>query len=115
MRVIIAGSRTITNLNSVSHAMRASGFRPTHVLSGCARGVDRLGEQWAHAHGVQVRRFPALWLQNGRRAGLARNVEMAQHADALVAVWDGRSTGTAHMIKTMRSAGKPVFVWSTQS
>jgi hypothetical protein len=35
---------------------------------------------------------------------------MAQYADALVAVWDGESRGTDHMIGEMQKLGKPVSV-----
>ena len=40
-----------------------------------------------------------------------RNREMAEYADALLAVWDGESKGTANMILEMHRMGKPVFVW----
>lgn len=36
---------------------------------------------------------------------------MAGYADALIAIWDGKSRGTAHMIETMKKLGKPTFVF----
>ncbi len=38
---------------------------------------------------------------------------MAEYADALVAVWDGKSTGTGNMIQTMKDVGKPTYVYRT--
>jgi len=38
------------------------------------------------------------WRENGRRAGYLRNVRMSECADALIALWDGWSPGTKHMI-----------------
>ena len=35
---------------------------------------------------------------------------MAQAGDMLIAFWDGRSAGTAHMAQGMRQLGKPVVV-----
>jgi hypothetical protein len=35
---------------------------------------------------------------------------MARYADALVAIWDGRSTGTADMIKKAQKSGLQVWV-----
>jgi hypothetical protein len=35
---------------------------------------------------------------------------MAKYADALIAVWDGKSRGTQHMIKEMRRVNKKVYV-----
>ena len=98
LRTIIAGSRGINDYEVVERAIYDSGFDIAEVLSGCARGVDRLGEIWAQHANVPVRRFPADWNAYGRRAGYIRNAEMASNADALIAIWDGRSPGTSHMI-----------------
>jgi hypothetical protein len=74
--------------------------RPTLIVSGCARGVDQLGERWAELHDIPVAQYPADWRRHGNAAGPRRNAVMAQNADALVALWDGRSAGTGHMIET---------------
>ena len=36
---------------------------------------------------------------------------MGEEADALIAFWDGKSKGTAHMIKTMKRNNKPYWVY----
>lgn len=69
------------------------------VLSGCARGADKLGEEWAKNTDIPIKRFPADWERHGRKAGFIRNCDMAREADQLVAFWDGKNKGTAHMIK----------------
>jgi hypothetical protein len=59
-----------------------------------------------------VKQFPADW--NGiykRSAGIIRNIEMAKYAHALLALWDGKSKGTEHMILEMHRQGKPVHVY----
>ena len=38
-------------------------------------------------------------------AGHQRNAKMGDYADALIAVWNGKSTGTRNMIKYMKSLG----------
>jgi hypothetical protein len=98
MKVIVAGSREITSFKEVSLAIEKSGFEITEIISGTARGVDKLGEGWASLHKVPIKRFPAQWAKYGRGAGFKRNTEMAEYADALVAVWDGQSKGTKQMI-----------------
>lgn len=110
MKVIIAGSRTITNQAAVDLAMELSGFQVTTVLSGTAKGVDLLGEAWAESRRIPIDRYPADWKQYGKRAGFLRNQEMAEDADALVAVWDGESKGTKHMIAIARFQGLKIFV-----
>ena len=110
MRTIIAGSRTITDLAVVEEAVRASGFAPSVVLSGCAAGVDTLGERWANDRGIPAFAYPANWYRHGRAAGPIRNQEMAEKADALIAVWDGKSRGTADMIRRAKARGLKVYV-----
>lgn len=109
MKVIIAGSRTIWHYEVVETAMKDSGFDITEVVSGHAHGVDRIGEDIAKEWKIPIKLFPADW-SRGRHAGLVRNQQMAEYADALVAVWDGYSRGTQHMITTMNTMQKPVFI-----
>lgn len=111
MRTIIAGSRSITNPAVIVEAIAASGFQITEVVSGTAIGVDRLGEQWASRHDIPVIRFPPDWNKYGRAAGFIRNNEMAHYAQALIAVWDGSSHGTHHMINAARERNLRVFVY----
>jgi len=110
VRTIIAGSRTVTDPRVLQRALTACGWVPTLVLSGCARGADYLGEMWALEHGVPLDRYPADWNAHGRRAGFIRNEQMAAQADALIALWDGESKGTAHMIETARARGLLVYI-----
>lgn len=111
MKVIIAGGREITDYNSVKIAYEKSGFQATEIVSGAARGVDYLGELLAKNLNIAVKRFPADWNTHGKRAGPIRNAEMANYADALIAVWDGQSKGTANMITQARQKGLDVFIY----
>jgi len=114
MKVIIAGSRTITDYTQVEAAVKASGFDITQVISGHALGVDMLGEMYAVKHKIPFVRFPAKWRVKGRLdkgAGKKRNRKMLTVADALVAIWDGASLGTAHMVVISRHKGIPVFLF----
>lgn len=114
MRTIIAGSREGPRAEHLTAALDAAalgGWEPSVVLSGTARGADTLGEQWAAAHGVPIERFPADWTTHGKAAGYKRNAQMAANADALIALWDGRSRGTKHMIDLATRAGLLVLVF----
>jgi hypothetical protein len=110
VKVIIAGSRSISDIRHVEQAIAESGYEITEVVSGKARGVDTLGEQWAEAHGVPVKQFPADWNKHGKRAGFIRNEEMGRYADAAVICWDGSSNGSRHMRDWMLTLWKPVYV-----
>lgn len=110
MKTIVAGSRSITAYTLVDQAIRESEFQVTEVVSGGARGVDYLGEQWASNHHIPIKRFRADWDRYGISAGYRRNTEMAQYAEALVAVWDGRSRGTFHMVMEAERFGLKIHL-----
>ena len=100
MKIIIAGSRGFEDygmmVQKLDHLFKNN--RPTEIVSGRARGADKLGERYAQDHGIPVKYFPADWDKYGKSAGFRRNEEMARYADAVVIFWDGKSAGTKHMI-----------------
>jgi|TARA_Y100000034_G_scaffold129685_1_gene186623 hypothetical protein len=98
MKTIIAGSREYQDYEFMAQELNNVDFEITEVVSGTARGADRLGEKWADDNGMPIFRMPANWDQYGKAAGYIRNEEMAKCSDALVAFWDGKSMGTKHMI-----------------
>lgn len=111
MRVIIAGSRSITDYNLLLRAIEKSGFHFNEVVSGGAIGVDRLGERFAEENGIELVQFLPDYERYGRFfAPLQRNCEMARYADALIAVWDGKSAGTRDMIHKAESRRLLVYV-----
>jgi hypothetical protein len=111
MRTIIAGSRDLTNPSLIDEAVNQANFLITEVISGAARGVDTNGERWARLNNIPVRRFPAEWAKHGKKAGYLRNEEMAANADALIAIWDGKSRGTKHMIDIATRLGLKVHIF----
>jgi predicted Rossmann fold nucleotide-binding protein DprA/Smf involved in DNA uptake len=115
MKVLICGSRNITDPALVSQAVSQSGITPTHIISGGARGVDRLAGEYAVSQGIGFTEYPADWDKYGKRAGFIRNYAMVGAADAVIAVWDGTSTGTKHSIEFAKSCGKRIFVYLNKS
>lgn len=114
MKVIIAGCRRlcdpIVTAELVRRTMRESFPDCTEVVSGGAFGVDEIGEAWAEANSVPVKKFKAAWDEYGKSAGPIRNRQMAEYADALLAVWDGKSPGTKNMIHEATKRGLVVLV-----
>jgi len=110
MRTIIAGSRKCPHYHLICQAMEEAGWEITTVISGCAKGADTFGEQYAEEHGIPVERHPADWERFGRSAGPHRNHEMAQCAEALIAVLYPGSRGTENMIQEAKDAGLKIHV-----
>lgn len=104
-RIIIAGSRDFSDYELLKKETKKYADRDSEIVSGTARGADRLGERFAAENELNVKRFPANWEFWGKRAGYIRNEQMARYASedgylgVLVAFWDGASRGTKSMIQ----------------
>ena len=102
-KVIIAGSRDFNNYDLLVSKCDyfLSEKQKTHdivIISGTARGADKLGERYAKEYGYEIDAHPADWDKYGKSAGYKRNQEMAEVADAVICFWDGNSKGTKHMV-----------------
>ncbi len=111
MKTIIAGSRNITDIHKLINAIDKIDWEISIIVSGAARGVDRLGEDYARLNNIPVMQYPARWAVHGKKAGYIRNLEMAHNAEALIALWDGKSKGTKHMIDIANMRKLKVFVY----
>lgn len=84
MRLVIFGSRDINDYDALCAVMHDLVIKPTEIVSGGARGVDKLGERWALEHLCPATIFKAQWDAHGLAAGPLRNEKMALYvADAL--------------------------------
>jgi len=112
MKVIVAGSRSISTAAEVWPYidMARAVWDITQIVSGGAMGVDTLAQDYAETREIPCRVFPAQWDKYGKSAGYRRNTQMADYADALLAIWDGKSRGTRHMIQAMKARGKPIII-----
>jgi len=114
MKAIIAGSRRIykdNTVNFIQEIVDKSGFNIEILVCGMAHGVDMMAHFWARETGIPIKEFPADWDKYGKSAGPIRNQEMLKYADALIAIWDGESKGTKHMISIAKKKGIKVFIY----
>lgn len=123
MKLIIAGSRsldklTVSDLESIICNTLPSETVDslTEIVSGHAKGIDQLGEQWAVKNKIPVKLFIPEWTNkaNGtfnKAAGHIRNRQMGDYADvALVIMQKPGSNGSQGMIDYMNKLKKPCFV-----
>lgn len=113
MRVAIVGSRDFGEHTDAAreHVYAIVRALPTGdvVVTGGARGVDTWATDAADARRMSVMIHLADW-SKGRGAGYARNALIVADCDRVIAIWDGKSKGTAHTVSLARKAGKPVEV-----
>lgn len=112
-KVIVAGSRSIENKKLVKDTIKESPHTPYNgeLVVGDADGVDELAkESLSGFRHVDITEFEADWEEYGKSAGPIRNKEMAKYGDALIAIWDGESSGTKNMIECAIDEGLDVYV-----
>ncbi len=81
------------------------------IVSGGARGVDTLAEQFAELYGCKKLVFPANWEKYGKSAGYLRNSEIIQNSDVVFAFQKNKSKGTQHSIDIARKLNKELYVF----
>lgn len=110
--IVICGSREGFDQVQVDLEM-ASLPDDAMVITGGARGVDRLAHSAAERFGFQTEVIHAEWERHGKKAGYLRNVEMLnREPDRVIAFWDGKSKGTLHTITEARRRSIPVQIIS---
>lgn len=114
-RVVVAGGREFSDYETLARFLDRllKNKVDTHsiaIVSGCARGADKLGERYANERKYQLLQFPADWDRHGKSAGYKRNKVMAQNSDASAIFWDGQSKGTKHMIDLTQQYGNPLRI-----
>lgn len=104
-------------------ALERAPFLPNHVksltpldidlclVSGGAQGPDTIAENWAKEQGFTTDIKEPDWNDwSGEHPAKARNTDIAQASDVVVAVWDGQSNGTRDTIDKTLDRGKPIYV-----
>ena len=94
MRIAVIGSRNLDIPNLQDYLPQET----TLIVSGGARGVDASARAYALSHGIELIEFFPEYDRYGRSAPLKRNILIIQNADLVLAFWDGKSHGTAHVI-----------------
>jgi len=110
--LVVSGSRNYSNAKIINkHLQSALQKQPNLVLvSGGAKGADRLVQQWAASNHVPCLVVPAKWHQFGKAAGPIRNNFMLAMGHGLLAFPLASSKGTISVIKTAKKLGLPTKV-----
>lgn len=73
------------------------------IISGMAKGADKMAVRWAEENWLEVNKYPADWTVHGKAAGFIRNQQMIDEGKPdLVIAFPGRN-GTADMIRRAKN------------
>ena len=111
-KVIVAGGREFNDYEKLVRNLDIilSRIENVEIVSGGARGADRLGERYAREKGLALKQFPADWDKHGKSAGFRRNEEMAAYCTHVIVFWDTKSNGTKHMIDIAKKRNLPLRI-----
>lgn len=107
MKVAVIGSRNLTVPNLEKYLPEGT----TEIVSGGAKGVDTSARECAQRMGLKLTEFLPEYEKYGRAAPIKRNDLIIDHADMVLAFWDGKSRGTAYVIKTCEEKNKKVVIY----
>lgn len=106
MKLLIIGSRSIPAFDLKEYIPPET----TMIISGGAEGIDSEAEHYADRQRLSKLILRPQYRLYGRAAPIRRNEEMVDYADAVLAVWDGISRGTANTIAYAQKKEKPLTV-----
>ncbi len=114
LKLAVVGSRSFEDAELMRQWIETicRGVLPTdlEIISGGARGADKLAGEYAFQNRITYVEYPADWERDGRAAGMMRNTQIVGRATAVLAFWDGKSPGTADTINKAVLAKKPVTI-----
>ncbi|MBP3308016.1 MAG: hypothetical protein J6L90_01100 [Clostridia bacterium] len=106
MRLLIAGSRGITEFNLDEYVPEETEL----IISGGASGIDTLAELYADRRKLSKLILRPKYNRYGRLAPLKRNEQMVELCDVALIIWDGYSRGTKYTLDYAKKAGKRVIL-----
>lgn len=107
MKVAIIGSRNLTNVKISKYISE----NVTEIISGGARGIYTLAEEWADKNGIPKTIIKPEYERYKRGAPLKRNKKIVELADVIIALWYGKSRGTKFTIDYAKKLKKEVKVY----
>ena len=117
MKIAIIGSRSFSDYQELENKVQkflaewnCELNSSVEIVSGGAVGADSLGEVFAQNHHLEMISILPDWKKFGRGAGIVRNREIAETADAVIAFWDGASKGTKSTIDFFRDQKKKIKI-----
>lgn len=106
MKLLIAGLRSITDFDLSPYI----GDDVDTILSGGAKGIDTIAEEYADSHGIEKTIIKPQYDRYGKGAPMVRNKELVNLCDKALIIWDGVSKGTKFTADFAKKMNKEVTI-----
>ena len=104
----IVGSRTMTDWalfrEGIAQCLENFGELPVKVVSGGAKGADRMARVWAKQNEIELVEFLPDW------KGIVRNADIVKASDKVLAFPSKKGRGTQNTIARAQKQNKEVIV-----
>jgi len=117
-KIAVIGSRDFEDYSVLSFILNKlfSKYEYIKIISGGARGADKLAEKYAKEHNIPIKVFKPEWndKETGefiKGAGFIRNKEIWDNSDLGIAFWNGKSKGTEHSISISKKQNKKFYIY----
>lgn len=112
MKLAVIGSRDFNDYKMLKRYLDYihSKEQITLIISGGARGADKLSEKWADDNNIQKSIHLPDWDKYKKAAGFIRNTDIVNEADVVLALWNKVSRGTADSLRKTIALKKQLWV-----
>ncbi len=111
MKLAIVCSKTFDDYEYLKNILQWHIISCTQMLGGGAKNSINLVKRYAVERGILFKEFATNWDQIGNSAGYAKDQQIANTCNELVAFWDKKSQDTKHVVDLVDKTGKPVYIY----
>jgi hypothetical protein len=108
MKVAVIGGRGFDNYELLKSTLDQ--FIITRIVSGGAKGADKLSERYAKENNIPTEIYLPDWDLFGKKAGFLRNTTIIENSELVVAFWNSKSRGTRDSIGKANKLKKNTFI-----
>jgi hypothetical protein len=109
MRLAVIGSKEFTDYNKLKATLDRE-EEIALIVSGGAPGTDTLAKRYAKENGIKFLEFLPEYDKYGSEAKHARDRQIVENCDRIIAFWDSECEGTKYTMNYGRKLNKPIKI-----
>lgn len=115
MKTAVVGSKSVTDFQIIKDVINKPinlfEWKITEIVIGGVDYCDLGAALWARQNKVPIRIFQPNWKQWGKRAGLMRNIEIVNYADAIIILCEEDVEAFRNLINMAREKHRKIYLY----